>query len=187
MEEYTEMSRRGGKKSHKGGRKQYTNPDEIDAQMKEEELRRQRREEQGDEGEEDISTKMRQPPRDFPSSSSEESESDSDDEDYKDKKKGVSHLIEIENPNRVKNKMKKAKDVDLNQPAAQQLSRREREEIEKQQERSKYRALHAQGKTQEARTDLARLAIIKKQREDAAKKREAAQKAKEAAKENKRK
>lgn len=51
-----------------------------------------------------------------------------------------------------------------------------REEIEKQQERNRYRALHAQGKTQEARADLARLAIIKKQREDAAKKREAEQK-----------
>ena len=31
--------------------------------------------------------------------------------------------------------------------------------------------MHAQGKTEEARADLARLAIIKKQREDAAKKR----------------
>ena len=31
--------------------------------------------------------------------------------------------------------------------------------------------MHAQGKTEEARADLARLAIIRKQREDAAKKR----------------
>ena len=32
--------------------------------------------------------------------------------------------------------------------------------------------LHAEGKTEEARADLARLAIIRKQREEAAKKRE---------------
>ena len=36
--------------------------------------------------------------------------------------------------------------------------------------------LHAAGKTEEARADLARLAIIRKQREDAAKKREEEQK-----------
>ena len=52
-----------------------------------------------------------------------------------------------------------------------QLSRREREEIEKQKAKERYQKLHAQGKTEEARADLARLAIIKKQREDAAKKR----------------
>ena len=52
-----------------------------------------------------------------------------------------------------------------------QLSRREREEIEKQKAKERYQKLHAQGKTEEARADLARLAIIRKQREDAAKKR----------------
>lgn len=35
-----------------------------------------------------------------------------------------------------------------------------------------YQKLHAEGKTEEARSDLARLAIIKQQREEAAKKRE---------------
>ena len=39
--------------------------------------------------------------------------------------------------------------------------------------------MHAAGKTDEARADLARLAIIKKQREEAAAKRLADQKAKE--------
>ena len=53
-----------------------------------------------------------------------------------------------------------------------QLSRREREEIEKQRAKAHYQKLHAQGKTEEARADLARLAIIRKQREEAAKKRE---------------
>ena len=51
------------------------------------------------------------------------------------------------------------------------MSRREREEIEKQKAKERYQKLHAQGKTEEARADLARLAIIRKQREDAAKKR----------------
>merc|ERR1712168_1507562 len=60
-----------------------------------------------------------------------------------------------------------------------QLSRREREEIEKAKAKANYQKLHAQGKTDEARADLARLAIIRKQREEAAAKREAEKKAKE--------
>lgn len=47
-----------------------------------------------------------------------------------------------------------------------------REEIEKQKSKERYNKLHSEGKTEQARADLARLAIIKKQREDAAKKRE---------------
>merc|ERR1712110_879098 len=62
-----------------------------------------------------------------------------------------------------------------------QLSRREREEVEKQKAKAHYQKLHAAGKTEEARADLARLAIIKKQREEAAKKREEEKKAKEEA------
>ncbi|KAF7585385.1 hypothetical protein BBP40_011040 [Aspergillus hancockii] len=46
-----------------------------------------------------------------------------------------------------------------------QLSRREREAIEAQQERERYLKLHAEGKTEEARADLARLAIIRERRE----------------------
>lgn len=46
-----------------------------------------------------------------------------------------------------------------------QLSRREREAIEAQQARERYLKLHAEGKTEEARSDLARLAIIREQRE----------------------
>ena len=42
------------------------------------------------------------------------------------KPKGVSGLIEIENPNRVAQKMKKASDVQLNDDTTSQLSRRER-------------------------------------------------------------
>ena len=45
-----------------------------------------------------------------------------------------------------------------------------REAIEKEQARQRYEKLHAEGKTDEARADLARLAIIRKQREEAAQK-----------------
>ena len=40
--------------------------------------------------------------------------------------KGVSHLIDIENPNRATNKMKKASRVDVNESGTTALSRRER-------------------------------------------------------------
>ena len=83
-------------------------------------------------------------------------------------------MIEIENPNRVKPKQKKVTALDNADSASSkpQLSRREREEVEKQKAKAHYQKLHAAGKTEEARADLARLAIIKKQREEAAKKRE---------------
>lgn len=93
------------------------------------------------------------------------------------KAKGVSSLIEIENPNRVQKKTKKVtsldKEIDTSKP---ELSRREREEIEKQRAQAHYQKLHAEGKTEQARADLARLAIIKQQREEARKRREAEQK-----------
>ena len=45
-----------------------------------------------------------------------------------------------------------------------------REALEKEQAKLRYQKLQAEGKTDEARADLARLAIIRKQREEAAKK-----------------
>lgn len=47
-----------------------------------------------------------------------------------------------------------------------------REELERQRKKFHYQKLQAEGKTEEARADLARLAIIKQQRAEAAKKRE---------------
>ena len=47
-----------------------------------------------------------------------------------------------------------------------------REELEKQRSAKAYQKLHQAGKTEEARQDLARLALIRQQREDAARKRE---------------
>ncbi|XP_053366789.1 pdgfa associated protein 1a [Clarias gariepinus] len=149
---------RGGKKGHKGRGKQFSNPEEIERQMR---AQREKEENGG------------------ASESPSESEEESSDEDEKSQKRnGVQGLIEIENPNRVSQKSKKAAEVDVEAP--RELTRREREEIEKQKAKERYMKLHLEGKTDQARADLARLAIIKKQREDAAKKREELRKEKEA-------
>ena len=114
------------------------------------------------------------------SSSAEEQESSEEEsEDEEGKKKGVAGLIEVENPNRAKKAHKKVTALDDSPAAKPQLSRREREEIEKAKAKANYQKLHAAGKTDEARADLARLAIIRKQREEAAAKRDAEKKAKE--------
>lgn len=149
---------RGGKKGHKGRGKQFSNPEEIDRQM------RKQRELEANGGEEKESEESN-------------SDSSSDEECENKKKSGVEGLIEIENPNRVSTKNKKVAELDLNAP--KELSRREREEIEKQKAKERYMKLHLEGKTEQARADLARLAIIKKQREDAAKKRDDLKKDKE--------
>lgn len=54
-----------------------------------------------------------------------------------------------------------------------------REEIEKLKSKERYNKLHSEGKTDQAKADLARLAIIKKQREEAAKKRDEIRKGEE--------
>lgn len=118
-------------------------------------------------------------------SSSDESDEDESDDDSeaeaRDAKKGVASLIEIENPNRVTKKatqkLSQIKIDDSGAVAKPELSRREREQIEKQKARQRYEKLHAAGKTTEAKADLARLALIRQQREEAAAKREAEKKA----------
>ncbi|XP_016946306.1 28 kDa heat- and acid-stable phosphoprotein [Drosophila biarmipes] len=122
------------------------------------------------------------------SSSESESGEDSDDDseaEARDAKKGVASLIEIENPNRVTKKAtQKLSAIKLDDGPSEakggakpELSRREREQIEKQKARQRYEKLHAAGKTTEAKADLARLALIRQQREEAAAKREAEKKA----------
>ncbi|XP_037319742.1 pdgfa associated protein 1a [Pungitius pungitius] len=143
---------RGGKRGHKGRGKQFSNPDEIDRQMK-----AQKELEENPNAEKEASGDS-------------DDESSSDDDSDSRKRSGVEGLIEIENPNRVSQKSKKVAEVDVSAP--RELSRREREEIEKQKSKERYMKLHLEGKTEQARADLARLAIIKKQREDAAKKRD---------------
>lgn len=153
---------RGGRKGHKGRGKQFSNPDEIDRQMK---AQRELEESAGAE-------------KEGSSESNSDEESSSEDESTTKKRSGVEGLIEIENPNRVSQKNKKVADVDVNAP--KELSRREREEIEKLKSKERYNKLHSEGKTDQAKADLARLAIIKKQREEAAKKRDEIRKERDA-------
>ncbi|XP_044473828.1 28 kDa heat- and acid-stable phosphoprotein-like isoform X2 [Mangifera indica] len=107
----------------------------------------------------------------------EEEESEEEVEDEQEKKKGTQGIIEIENPNLERSKNVKAKDADMGRTT--ELSRREREEIEKQKAHERYMRLQEQGKTEQARKDLERLALIRQQRAEAAKKREEEKAAKE--------
>ncbi|CAN2390277.1 PDGFA associated protein 1, partial [Pristimantis euphronides] len=106
-----------------------------------------------------------------------QSSDESDDDKYQQKRKGVEGLIDIENPNRAAQASKKVAQLDLEGP--RELSRREKEEIEKQKAKERYMKLHLAGKTDQAKADLARLAIIRKQREEAAKKKEEERKSKD--------
>ncbi|XP_064096782.1 28 kDa heat- and acid-stable phosphoprotein-like [Macrobrachium nipponense] len=162
---------------HKGGRRQFTNFEALEEQKKKEEKEKQWRKTQGEtdseeegEGEEKSSASSEE------SGSEEEEEGEGEDDQKERKPKGVAALIETENPNRVVNKTKKVTELSTTTSGAAagkpQLSRREREEIEKQRATAHYRKMHAEGKTEEARSDLARLAIIRQQREEAAKKKE---------------
>lgn len=169
------MSRRGGrgKTHHKGRRRHFTDAEELQMEMEREKRRQEWREKkEGDGSDEEGATAEK------PEASSEE-ESDSEEEQVK--PKGVSGLIEIENPNRVTSKTKKASELTNDDSSTVQLSRREREEIERQRTAVRTRKLQEEGKTDQARADLARLAVIRRQREEAARKKEEQKKAKEAA------
>ncbi|XP_043945290.1 28 kDa heat- and acid-stable phosphoprotein [Protopterus annectens] len=158
---------KGKKGGHKGRMRQYNSPEEIEAQLRAERTKAKEEDEDPDEGAAGDNEK---------DSRVLDSE-DSEDEDYKPKRKGVEGLIDIENPNRAAQASKKVTTVDLEKP--KELSRREREEIEKQKAKERYMKLHLAGKTDQAKADLARLAIIRKQREEAARKKEEERKAKE--------
>ncbi|KAJ9168776.1 hypothetical protein P3X46_020266 [Hevea brasiliensis] len=108
--------------------------------------------------------------------SGKESEEESDDEPEQ-KRKGTQGIIQIENPNLAKPKNVKARDIDIGKTT--ELSRREREELEKQRAHERYMRLQEQGKTEQARKDLERLTLIRQQRAEAARKREEEKAAKE--------
>ncbi|XP_075421939.1 28 kDa heat- and acid-stable phosphoprotein isoform X2 [Ascaphus truei] len=152
----------GRKGGHKGRVRQYTSPEEIDAQIKAEQEKSQA-DEHGEGGEGATAD----PTKEKTDQSSDESD---EDDDHQQKRKGVEGLIDIENPNRAAQASKKVTQLDLDQP--KELSRREREEIEKQKAKERYMKMHLAGKTDQAKADLARLAIVRKQREEAAKKKD---------------
>ncbi|XP_041364773.1 28 kDa heat- and acid-stable phosphoprotein-like [Gigantopelta aegis] len=166
-----------GKVNHKGQRRHFSDVDELKQQeeklAKEKAWRRQHGIESDEETEDAAATEEKAKketgtPGELPPSGS-DSEESSDDEVAR--PKGVEHLIEIENPNRAAKKSSR-KVTEINAAEGSVLTRREREELEKQEAKRRYQQLHIEGKTDEARADLARLALIRKQREEAAKKRE---------------
>ncbi|CAG8479411.1 5570_t:CDS:2 [Paraglomus occultum] len=81
------------------------------------------------------------------------------------------------NPNHIR-KEDNIKNANASEP--RQMSRREREAAEKEAAREQYWKLHLEGKTEQAKADLARLALIRKQREEAANARKAKAEAKAA-------
>ncbi|TMW69848.1 hypothetical protein Poli38472_002004 [Pythium oligandrum] len=85
------------------------------------------------------------------------------------KAKGVAGIVKVENPNRAapSNKVMKAKNLPTDAPVEQQLSRREREALEKEAATARYMKKHLAGETEEAKKDLARLAEVKRRREEA--------------------
>lgn len=181
---------RGKFVNHKGRSRHFTSPEEL-AQESEEEATSSE-ESSGEEDERPGGSKPRgasgakpktAPAGKMPTSSE---GSDEESEDDHNAKKGVASLIEIENPNRaVKKATQKVSKLNIGtdeEPPKPELTRREREQIEKQKARLRYEKLHAEGKTAQAKADLARLALIKQQRADAAAKREAEKKAADAKK-----
>ncbi|CAG0915796.1 unnamed protein product [Notodromas monacha] len=167
---------RGG--GGRGRGRTFTSPEELEEQRKKELRQKEWRAKRGEESESDEEGSA-----DGSDESSEESSEEEEEEGVpkEEKRKGVSGLIEVENPNYVAPKFKKVSALDTPGEAAGearveggavQLSRREREELQKQRAKAHYQKLHLEGKTEEARADLARLAIIRKQREEAAKKKE---------------
>ena len=101
--------------------------------------------------------------------------SDDNEEDYEYKPKGIEGLIEIENPNH-SNSGTQIKQKKLSKLTIDEISTKNNERqkvIEKN---------HQDLKTEQARADLARLSIIRKQREEAAKIREQEKISKELAK-----
>ncbi|KAI1320029.1 hypothetical protein EDD11_002361 [Mortierella claussenii] len=101
------------------------------------------------------------------SSSGSESESEEEEVAAKPARKAAAAVpgVDIANPNRAGGS-KVMKASDLTTPI--EMSRKEREAAEKEAAKQKYWKLHQEGKTDQAKADMARLAIIRQKREEAA-------------------
>ncbi|KAK4051484.1 hypothetical protein OIO90_004698 [Microbotryomycetes sp. JL221] len=95
----------------------------------------------------------------------------------KERRSKTQNAVETGNLNRQSNKETKIGAA----AAPREMSRREREEGEKKAARERYLKLHAAGKTDEAKRDMARLKEIRKQREEAAARKKEEEDAKAAA------
>lgn len=162
-------------KGHKGQHRRFTNFEEIEAEQKKLAKQAEWRKQRGDEEEENEDEET----TDEEESDEEDSDVEDEDEESEDesKPKGVESLIEIENPNRMPKKAAPEVKAGTSTDVKPEMSRKEKEEAERQR-----KAQMVNLKTEQARADLARLALIKQQRETARLKREAELKAKEAEK-----
>ncbi|KAK2185140.1 hypothetical protein NP493_245g01020 [Ridgeia piscesae] len=168
---------RGKRGQHKGQHRHFTNEEQLVADAEKARKNREWREMKGmaSDEEEDAEAGKGEgaaKPDDVAEEEESGSESEEESDDDPGKPKGISHLIETQNPNRLASKTTKKVTELAEDDAKPFLTRREREEIQKQQAKAHYQKLHIAGKTDEARADLARLALIRKQREEAQKKRD---------------
>ncbi|KAF8978504.1 hypothetical protein BGZ46_006394 [Entomortierella lignicola] len=105
------------------------------------------------------------------------SEEESEEEEVQ-KKASTAVPVDVANPNRAAGS-RILKASDLATPI--EMSRKEREAAEKEAAKQKYWKLHQEGKTDQAKADMARLAIIRQKREEAAAQRLAEAQAREEA------
>lgn len=164
-------------KGHKGQHRRFTNFEEIEAQQKRLAKQAEWKKQRGDDDDEDDESGSDEEDSEENSDEDSDEEETASDEEEEAKPKGPESLIEVQNPNRVQKKPAPEVKAGTSTSAKPEMSRREREEAERQRIASTVSL-----KTEQARADLARLALIKQQRETARLKREAEQKAKEAEK-----
>ncbi|KAI6654158.1 hypothetical protein LOD99_3003 [Oopsacas minuta] len=104
---------------------------------------------------------------------------DDDDEytssDEEEKYKGISHLIEVENPNRTKAKQ----EIRIDEMGEVKMTRKQREQMQAEKDRARQLKQMQEGTSAQAKRDIARLDQIRKEREEAARRREMERKAKE--------
>eukprot|EP01134_Creolimax_fragrantissima_P006908 CFRG6908T1 len=172
----------GRKKNMKGRRRVFTAPDKIDKSMKNgsgSDSDSESGSESSGEGssDEDKGPKIAPQPKsvyEIPKKSTkkwDEASSDSETESESEEDVEIAAKKTTDgNPNHVKQMTKKVGNISMND-AKPNLTRKEREEIERQREARRYQALHVAGKTDEAKADLARLALIRQKRADDALKR----------------
>lgn len=100
---------------------------------------------------------------------------DGSSDDESQKNKGVSYLIEIENPNRREEKQS----IKVEEIGEVKMTRKQREQAQYEKDRARQLRQMQEGTSAQAKRDIARLEQIKKEREEASKRREMERKAKE--------
>lgn len=159
------MSSRGRGKTRKCRTKHIPTSDEV--MFRNAEIENRKQQIHGSDESDEVNSKKQSNSSDSEFSSQQGnqiSQESSDDEVEDEKKSRKTSLIETFNPNRNQQAVEKT--------GITELSRRQKEQLAKQKRDKEYEALQAAGKTVQAKSDLARLAIIRERREAAAKERE---------------